>query len=77
MTIGETVHMVENNSKWKTNLLIGKHNVNFKIDTGADVTVIPEDIFRRYKLGRLQDTSKKLFGPIRKVYVFWEKFDRS
>ena len=66
MTIGETVNMVENNSKWKTNLLIGNHNVNFNLDTGADVTVIPEDIFRRGKLGRLQGTSKKLFGTDQK-----------
>ena len=36
MTIGETVNMVENNSQWKTNLLIlGNHNVKFKIDTGC------------------------------------------
>ena len=66
MTIGETANFVENNSKWKTNLLIGNHNVNFKIDIGADVTVIPEDIFRRYKLGRLQGTSKKFFGADQK-----------
>ena len=51
MTTGETVNMVENNSKWKTNVLIGNHNVKFKIDTGVDVTVIPEDIFHRCKLG--------------------------
>ena len=62
MTIGEAVSMVKNNSIWKTNVLIRNHNVKFKIDTGADVTVIPEDIFRRFKLGRLQSTSKKLWG---------------
>ena len=61
MTIDETVNMVENNLKWKTNLLMGNHNVKFKIDTGVDVTVIPEGIFHRCKLGRLQGTSKKLF----------------
>ncbi|XP_029192721.2 uncharacterized protein LOC114959009 [Acropora millepora] len=66
MTIGEAVNMVENNSKWKTNVLIRNHNVKFKIDTGADVTVIPEDIFRRFKLGRLQSTSKKLCGADQK-----------
>ena len=54
MTIGETVNMVENNTKRKTNLLIGNHNVKFKIDTGADITVIRKDLFRRCKLGRLQ-----------------------
>ena len=53
MTTGETVNMAENNVKWKTNLLIGNNNVKFKIDTGADFTVIPEDIFRQCKLGRL------------------------
>ena len=33
MTIGETVSIVENNSNWKTNLLVGNTNVKFKIDT--------------------------------------------
>ena len=66
MTIGETVNMVENNTKRKTNLLIGNHNVKFKIDTGADITVIREDLFRQCKLGRLQGTSKKLFGADQK-----------
>ena len=60
MTIGETVNMVKNNSKWKTNALIGNHNVKFKIDTGADVTVIPEDIFRRCKFKKaLRGRSKR------------------
>ena len=66
MTIGETVSLVENNSKWKTNLLVGIINVKFKIDTEAGVTVIPENIFRRCKLGLLQCTSKKLFGADQK-----------
>ena len=47
-------------------MLIGNHNVKFRIDTGADVTVIPEDIFRRFKLGRLQSTSRKLCGADQK-----------
>ena len=39
MTIGETVNMVENNLKWKTNVLIRNHNVKFKIDAYADFHV--------------------------------------
>ena len=37
--------------------------VRFKIDTGADVTVIPEPIYLEAGLGRLQKASRDLFGP--------------
>ncbi|PFX21652.1 Transposon Ty3-I Gag-Pol polyprotein [Stylophora pistillata] len=41
---------------------IGNSEVHFKIDTGADVTVIPEEVFRKCNLGKLRYTSKRLFG---------------
>ncbi|CAB4038732.1 Transposon Ty3-G Gag-Pol poly, partial [Paramuricea clavata] len=37
--------------------------VRFKIDTGADVTVIPEADYLRSGLPQLRSTSKTLFGP--------------
>ena len=48
--------------KWRTNLLIGNSEINFMIDTGADVTVIPEEVFRQCNLGKLHSTFKRLFG---------------
>ena len=72
MTIGETVSMVENNSNWKTTLLVGNTNVKFKIDTGADVSVFPEDIFRRCKLGRLQSNLEKAIrGRSKRSTRYW------
>ena len=49
-------------SKWRTNLLIGNSEINFKIDTGSNVTVIPEEVFCQCNLGKLHSTSKRLFG---------------
>ena len=62
MTVNEVVNAIETSAKWRTNLLIGNSGINFKIDTGADVTVIPEDVFRQCNLGKPHSTSKRLFG---------------
>ena len=39
--------MVERNSKgsWKAEIKLNEHAVKFKVDTGADVTVIPPNIY--------------------------------
>ncbi|XP_015779103.1 PREDICTED: uncharacterized protein K02A2.6-like [Acropora digitifera] len=41
------VDMVERNSKesWKAEVKLNEHAVKFKVDTGADVTVIPPNIY--------------------------------
>ena len=44
MTVNEVVNPIETSEKWHTNLLIGNSEINFKIDTLADVTVIPEEV---------------------------------
>ena len=62
MTVNEVVNAIETSEKWRTNLLIGNSEINFKIDTGADVTVIPEEVFRQCDLGKLHSTSKRHFG---------------
>ena len=50
--------------KWTVNIMVNDHLVEFSIDTGADVTVIPEHIYQE-AAGRisLQPTSRKLCGP--------------
>ena len=45
MTVNEVVDTIKTSEKWRTKLLIGNSEINFKIDTGADVTVIPEEVF--------------------------------
>ena len=53
----------ENKDDWSVNLSLGTTKVRFKIDTGADVTVIPEADYLRSGLPQLRTTSKTLFGP--------------
>ena len=69
MTVEEVVNTIETSEKWRTNLLIGNSEINFKIDTGADVTVIPEEVFRQCNLGKLHSTSKRLLERITMVFV--------
>ena len=57
---------VENNksqTKWSVDLSLGKAKMRFKIDTGADVTVIPEPLYLQTGIGNLQKSSRQLFGP--------------
>ncbi|XP_046849610.1 uncharacterized protein K02A2.6-like [Xenia sp. Carnegie-2017] len=58
-----TISDIENERKWAIDLLLGKSTVKFKIDTGADVTVIPEPVFVQTGITRMQSTNKELFGP--------------
>ena len=53
----------ENKDDWSVNLSLGTTKVRFKIDTGADVTVIAEADYLRSGLPQLRTTSKTLFGP--------------
>ena len=49
---------------WTVNIIMNDHSVEFSIDTGADVTVVPEPVYQQVA-GRvsLQATSCKLCGP--------------
>ena len=59
-----SVRSESNSDKWKINLLLNKELVNFKIDTGADVTVIPDSLYSSNKhWGTLRSVNKALFGP--------------
>ena len=51
----------DSESDWHTELLVDEKSVKFRIDTGADVTVVPETYFR--KLDSLEETDKQLYGP--------------
>ena len=46
---------------------LNNHDVNFKIDMGADVTVIPESIFKKLNGVELQHCSRSLSGPCQKT----------
>ena len=53
----------ESQTKWSVDLSLGKAKMQFKIDTGADVTVIPEPLYLQTGTGNLQKSSRQLFGP--------------
>ena len=53
-----------NEDIWSVDLSLNDSLVHFKIDTGADVTVIPESIYKKLKpTPTLIRSSKTLFGP--------------
>ena len=54
------INAVESNM-WQTELLVNNQKMEFRIDTGADVTVIPDRCFRNTDV--LKKTDKKLIGP--------------
>ena len=48
---------------WMVELLLNGSPVQFKIDTGADVSVLPESTFKRLSGITLQQASRSLSGP--------------
>ena len=67
--LGEIVdlHEVQSNnttSPWTATVLLGKKPVDFKIDSGTDVTVVPFETFLNLDVqAKLQPTDKVLLGP--------------
>ena len=57
---------VRGNSKslWTTKLQINKVELPFKLDTGAEVTAISEETYRKLSL---QQPTKVLYGPARQT----------
>ena len=50
---------------WTVAVQVGKETVQFKLDTGAEVTAISDFSFRKLKGIHLQKVSKVLHGPDR------------
>ena len=48
---------------WSVTVSINSIDVNFKIDTGADVTVIPKSVFKKLNGVELQPCCRSLSGP--------------
>ena len=64
----EAIHSDERGSQpWKAEVLVNNSRVSFKLDSGADVMVIPLDLYEklRNQSGELQPSNKVLMGPCR------------
>lgn len=53
----------ERSQPWVQKVKLNGENVYFKLDTGADVTSIPEGLYSPDRDGKLQRPRKKLLGP--------------
>ena len=62
-----TIHAdaVSAQKPWEIDIQTNGRPISYKIDTGADVTVIPETDYREEDDGPLQPTSRVLSGPTR------------
>ena len=50
------------NKPWTAVLQLNNRTIEFKVDTGADVTVIPESVYRPNEDGKLEPASIPLNG---------------
>jgi len=57
-----------NEDLWSVDLILNNPLVRFKIDTGADVTVIPESVYKKLKpTPALLQSTKTIFGPAQTI----------
>ncbi|KAE8276982.1 hypothetical protein D5F01_LYC25286 [Larimichthys crocea] len=50
-------------SPWMTEVTMDNHKAVFKIDTGADVTAVPEQLYAQGQFNKLARATKILYGP--------------
>ena len=50
-------------SVWTCTIQVNDQDVSFKVNTGAEVTVISKDASKALELDALQPPTKKLYGP--------------
>ena len=48
---------------WTVTISLNQVPIEFQIDTGADVSIISEQLFKKLKLLSLEPTTKSLIGP--------------
>ena len=71
LSFGEIIKAIHSDERysqpWKAEVLVNNSRVSFKLDSGADVTVIPLALFEKLcnQSGELQPSNKVLMGPCR------------
>ena len=69
--LGEVIKVTDSDERysqpWKAEVLVNNSRVSFKLDSGADVTVIPLELFEKFcnQSDELQASNKVLMGPCR------------
>ena len=61
-----TVTLQSGSKSWNCNVVINGQKIPFKLDTGAEVTVVSESVLKSVDADRLKLPSKRLCGPDRK-----------
>ena len=62
-----TVRSVEKGKPWMVDLEVNNRNLKFKMDTGADVTVLPLKQYDETKDGQLKFPTRNLYGSDRRI----------
>ena len=60
----DSVDAVASGTPWLINVQLNNRDLEFKVDTGADVTVLPEENYQPGRDGVLETTTRKLSGPV-------------
>ena len=60
----DSVDAVASDTPWLINVQLNNRDLEFKVDTGADVTVLPEENYQPGRDGALETTMRKLSGPV-------------
>ena len=58
-----TITSSSTTKSWNCNVALDRQEVTFKIDTGAEVTVISESVAQQFELKKPKISQKKLCGP--------------
>ena len=58
-----------NETSWTINVMVEGKKVNFKVDTGTEVTAISEKNYRELKKPQLEKAGRKLCGSGRRPLI--------
>ena len=60
----DSVDAVVSGTPWLINVQLNNRDLEFKVDTGAHVTVLPEENYQPGRDGALETTTRKLSGLV-------------
>ena len=72
-----TVGSEDRKTSWNTTIMIDGQEMSFKIDTGAEVTVISDKALESLSVKELQSSTKRLCGPDRRPLAVMGEFPAS